>query len=203
MKRFLWIMLMLWMAPVFGQKSNDAEFALLLIDYVKAHYPKLNIPNFVYVSVKHQHLYFISDTTIVANYPVSTSKYGTGNQLHSEKTPIGLHRVCKKIGDQTPHGGIIDHSGFTGKIAEIILSKESNGKDWLTTRAMRLEGMEYGKNKGGNCDSFVREIYIHGTHEEGLIGFPASHGCIRLRNSDVIELFNQCPNGMFVLILPY
>ena len=79
------------------------------------------------------------------------------------------------------------------QVAEIVHERENNENDYVTSRILWLDGLEEGHNKGGNVDSFKRYIYIHGTHEEGLIGEKASHGCIRMFNNDVIELFSYIP----------
>ena len=89
---------------------------------------------------------------------------------------------------------------YTGKQAKIISEPVTTDIDLVTTRILRLSGLESGYNKGGNVDSFNRFIYIHGTPEEGLIGQPASHGCIRMYNKDVVELFELVPAGIKVLI---
>ncbi len=133
------------------------------------------------------------------SYPVSTAKNGLGEKLNSGSTPRGLHRIRTKHGQNAPMFGILSNKGYTGSVAKII--NYDSPSDHITSRSMRLEGVEYGLNKGGNNDSFNRHIFIHGTHEEGLIGSPVSHGCIRLKNQDVIDLFNRVNEGTYVLIL--
>jgi len=171
------------------------------MDHLAIKYEKHKFNEFIYVAVKRQKLFFISGNQITAGYAVSTSRYGTGYLLNSEQTPLGLHRISNKTGDKVPPGGIIKGVSFTGKFAKIETSAVSTGKDEVTTRAIRLEGFEPGINKGGKRDSFNREIYIHGTPEEGLIGTPSSHGCIRMKNLDIIELFGKVKEGTLVVIL--
>lgn len=168
--------------------------------YVQAKYNKV-IPDMIYVGVQRQKLYLVKNNALVKVYTVSTSRYGCGQETGSEKTPLGLHKIAGKTGKGFPMGGIIKGSAFSGKIATIEHNAVSMGRDELTTRAMRLTGIEPGLNQGGKNDSFKREIYIHGTPEEGLIGTPSSHGCIRMRNADVAELFDMVREQLHVLIL--
>ena len=134
------------------------------------------------------------------SYDISTSKYGLGSESGSHKTPLGLHRVVEKYGDSAPEGTIFKSRINTGRIAEIEMRPQNTKLDYVTTRILWLDGMEPGKNKGGNVDSYHRYIYIHGTHEEGLIGRPASKGCIRMRNNEVIELHELVPIGTTIRI---
>jgi lipoprotein-anchoring transpeptidase ErfK/SrfK len=143
----------------------------------------------IHVIVSEQILYVLQDDSVIAQYPVSTSKYGIGNRANSFKTPIGWHRICSKIGSGEPLGMIFEGCRPSGQIAEIITDTTDVAADWITTRILRLEGLEPGINTGEGIDSYKRCIYIHGTHEEGLIGVPVSHGCIRLRNKDMLDLF--------------
>ena len=131
----------------------------------------------------------------IGSYPISTSKYGIGNQAHSNKTPLGLHRIEEKIGANAPLGTIFKARQNTGKIAEI---NQADAGDLVTTRIMWLKGLEPNKNQGAGIDSYQRYIYIHGTVEENKIGQPASHGCIRMNNRDVIKLFDQVKQGTLV-----
>lgn len=137
-----------------------------------------------------------------ARYPVSTSSYGIGSQSGSNKTPLGAHYVKRKFGAGAKSGTIFKARSNTGKIAAIESQPRTTGDDYVTTRILWLSGLEPGNNQGGDVDSFNRFIYIHGTHEEGLIGQPASHGCVRMLNKDVIELFDRVPESSLVLIQP-
>ena len=104
------------------------------------------------------------------------------------------------IGNDVPKNTIFISRINTKRQADIIHKEESSDDDYVTTRIMWLDGQEDGINKGKGVDSYNRYIYIHGTHEEGLIGQKASHGCIRMFNSDVIELFNKVNKGTKVYI---
>jgi len=152
------------------------------------------------VDISEQKLYLFcryeNGNEEVKIYPVSTSKYGIGNQAGSNKTPLGLHQIKKKIGDGAPQGMIFKARQQTGRIANI----NAEIGDFVTTRIMWLSGLEPGKNSGRRIDSYKRYIYIHGTAEENKIGQTASHGCVRMYNSDVIDLFDRVTEGTEVYI---
>lgn len=172
-----------------------------LIDYLSIKYPNHNFEDFIYVGVKRQKMYVFKDGKLVKTYCVSTSKNGAGSESGSEMTPVGLHKINGKYGQNVPKGGILIGKKFYGKMAKINTKPTSSGSDDITSRVLTLDGLENGVNKGGDNDSYERHIYIHGTAEEGLIGQPASHGCVRMTNDDVIELFEIVQNGMYVIIL--
>lgn len=153
------------------------------------------------IIIREQTLYLFKGDSVVAQYPVSTSKYGIGSKAGSNKTPLGAHRVSQKFGKNAPINTIFKSRANTGKTASINYSATEQNADIITSRILWLEGLEEGVNKGRNVDSLKRYIYIHGTADEGLIGTPASHGCIRMRNADVIELFDAVPQGTPVNIL--
>ncbi len=159
----------------------------------------------IFVSIEKQTLYHIkrekSIEKIFNSYTISSSEYGVGNNYGSNKTPTGLHIIKKKYGDETPINGRLIGREFTGQIAKIYYDNTRSETDDITSRVLWLSGMEEGKNKGKKIDSFNRYIYIHGTSEEGRIGTPASHGCIRMKNKDVIELYEKIKIGTLVLIL--
>jgi lipoprotein-anchoring transpeptidase ErfK/SrfK len=155
----------------------------------------------LFVSVKEQKMYHIVENTIVKAYLVSTAKKGVGNQKNSDMTPNGLHYIKEKHGGKTPQNGRMIGRVFYGQIATIYSDTTSSKTDDITSRILWLSGMEKDINKGGNVDSYNRYIYIHGTSEEGKIGTPASHGCIRMLNTDVIELYAKIKIGVKVLIL--
>ena len=142
------------------------------------------------VDISEQRLYLIENSLIKASYPISTSKYGEGSIENSFKTPLGEHSIKEMIGEEAEINTIFTSRINTKRSATIIDQFEDTDNDYVTSRIMWLDGEEDGFNKGGNVDSYRRYIYIHGTHEEGLIGTKASHGCIRMFNYDVIELFN-------------
>ncbi len=154
----------------------------------------------VVVKVGEQRLYLVRGGKVVKEYPVSTSKYGVGSKSGSLKTPLGKHRVAEKIGGGAPLYTIFKERVNTGKLAVIDRTLKGAAYDDVTTRILWLEGMEPGVNRGRGIDSKERFIYIHGTPSEGLIGRPASNGCVRMYNKDVVELFDQMHAGDAVLI---
>ena len=155
----------------------------------------------LFVSVEEQNLYHIKSDTIFKTYRISSSKLGKGNKEGSNKTPTGLHIIKEKYGNEAPINGRFIGRVFYGNIAEIYSDMTISKTDDITSRILWLSGLENGVNKGDNIDSYKRYIYIHGTSEEGRIGIPSSHGCIRMQNKDVIDLFNVVSIGTFVLIL--
>ena len=130
-------------------------------------------------------------------YVISTSKFGKGSTENSNKTPLGWHRVNERIGHGMPAGAVFSSRIFTGKVIPQSELNNPNSEDMVLTRIMWLEGLEPGKNSGNGIDSHSRCIYIHGTNQEQLLGQPASHGCIRMSNDDVIELFELTMNADF------
>ncbi|MGF1644654.1 MAG: L,D-transpeptidase family protein [Thiotrichales bacterium] len=152
------------------------------------------------VDIAQQRLTLYRAGESTQTWPISTATKGVGNRAGSEQTPLGWHRVKSRFGAGAAPGTIFEARRNTGRVAEIEPNPRRTGRDHVTSRILWLQGLERGLNLGGNVDSHARYIYIHGTHEEGLIGQPASHGCVRMRNADVIELFEWAPEGVLVLI---
>ena len=153
------------------------------------------------INVREQKLYLQDEQgTAECEYPVSTSMYGVGNEKDSEKTPLGLHRIKDKIGGSMPINMVMIGREPKGLLEECINEGIELPEDVITSRIMWLEGMEPGRNQGGYVDTYNRYIYIHGTSEEDKIGTPASIGCIRMRNQDVIDLYRKVEVGTEVLI---
>ena len=189
------------------QKSLLKTTILLLIflssrDYINAN-DQIEKPEFkvkILVDISEQRLYLKSGEQTLVSYPISTSKYGEGSKENSFKTPLGNHIIKEKIGKNAPINSIFISRINTKKIASIENKPKNTENDYVTSRIMWLEGEENGVNKGPGIDSYERYIYIHGTHEEGLIGVKASHGCIRMFNVDVIDLYDRIYNGTKVII---
>ena len=152
----------------------------------------------IFIDSKRQRLYcFDIEAENNCSYPISTATKGMGNRLDSFKTPIGTHRICHKIGGGESRGTIFEAREPTGKIANSLDNRE---KDEITSRILWLDGLQEGINKGGVYDTYSRYIYIHGTSDEKRIGEPVSAGCIRMKNDDVIELFDEVLVGDIVVI---
>jgi lipoprotein-anchoring transpeptidase ErfK/SrfK len=145
------------------------------------------------VSVRDQKLMLVQNGGKVATYPVSTSMFGLGDAWGRMTTPLGYLAVEKKIGDNVPTGAVFHNRRLTGE----ILQPNTPGRDPITTRIIWLRGLE-----AQNAHAFKRCIYIHGTPQEKNIGRPASYGCIRMKSSDVAELYDRVPVGALVQITP-
>lgn len=137
---------------------------------------------------------------LLAEYPVSTALNGPGELKDSGCTPRGQHVIRAKIGAGQPLGTVFIGRRPTGEIWSPELAAQFPGRDWILTRILWLSGGEIGVNRLGSCDSMQRYIYIHGTPESEPMGVPLSHGCIRMRNTDVLELFDRVPVGTAVMI---
>lgn len=147
------------------------------------------------VSVPEQRMALYRDGERIREYPISTSKFGLGDQPNSNRTPMGAMRVAKKIGDGAVPGTVFKDRLPTGEVVAV----NSPGRDPIVTRILWLEGTE-----PQNANAFGRYIYIHGTPEERTIGTPASYGCVRMRSRDIIDLFSLIGRGarVYVVNLP-
>jgi L,D-transpeptidase catalytic domain len=128
---------------------------------------------------------------LIAEYPVSTSKYGIGNKNGSFQTPLGHHQICDMIGDNMPADEVYIGREAKGQLSDLRAQGSELPEDIITARILRLAGVEQGVNRGEGIDSFDRYIYIHGTADEANISHPASHGCVRMLNNDIIELYKK------------
>jgi len=151
----------------------------------------------IWVSVDEQLFRLVKNGDVLWSAPCSTAANGTGSQMDSEQTPLGWHVISRKIGEDAPIGQVFRSRGPTKEIWE---HGDDTEKDLVLTRILILDGLEPGKNKGGEVDSRKRYIYVHGTNDEARIGTPVSHGCIRLRNEDVITAFDRIPKDTPLLI---
>lgn len=182
--------------------SNNApaEIHGSLVKSLQDQYQGLLKSSIIVIDISEQALYHYKNNQLAAKFAISSATNGIGSKSGSGKTPLGAHRISQKFGDNAPLGTIFKARKNTGVIAKIIKEPIDVPSDSVTTRVLWLDGLEVGKNKGGSVDSKRRYIYIHGTPEEGLIGRPASHGCIRMYNQDVIKLFNETPVNTIVYI---
>ena len=153
------------------------------------------------IEIGHQRLICLQEGRAVALYPVSTARQGAGEQMESGCTPRGLHRIRLKIGEGCPENTVFVSRRPSGEIYDAELAESYPERDWILSRILWLDGLQPGINRGGRNDTLRRYIYIHGTPEESLIGMPVSHGCIRMRNRDLIKLFDWTENGMPVEIV--
>ena len=145
----------------------------------------------IIINISAQNLTFYNNFEEISKYKISTSKYGEGSEEGSNKTPLGAHYIKEYIGKDLDSLTIFQNRLPINKKTKIIKDQRSTNKDIISSRILWLEGLEEGKNKGKNIDTYQRYIYIHGTNEEGLLGKKASHGCIRMGNSDIIDLCNK------------
>jgi L,D-transpeptidase YbiS len=157
-------------------------------------------PRHIKVSIDEQRLQLLDGNRIVMDVAVSTATNGPGEIMHSECTPRGWHRVRAKIGAGSPANTVFVGRRPSGEIFTPALKVAQPDRDWILTRILWLCGMEPGRNRFGEVDSMRRYIYIHGCPEADPMGVASSHGCVKMRNSDVIELFDSIPLGTRVLI---
>lgn len=153
------------------------------------------------VSLSNQQLaLFGDDGACIRRYPVSTAACGAGELRDSGCTPRGRHVVRAKIGAGMPAGTVFRARRPTGERWSPELAAAQPGRDWILSRILWLSGCEPGRNRLGAVDSMRRYIYIHGTGDDQPMGEPRSHGCIRMRNRDIIELFELVTTGTEVSI---
>ncbi|OHC89509.1 MAG: peptidase [Sideroxydans sp. RIFOXYB12_FULL_59_6] len=138
---------------------------------------------------------------LLRSYSVSTGAKGVGEENGSYCTPRGRHVIRAKIGAGQPVDTVFVRRRPTGEIYTPALGATHPNRDWILTRILWLCGLERGYNRGGSCDTMRRYIYIHGTPDEVEMGKPGSHGCIRMRNADLLELFEQVDAGTQVEIV--
>jgi lipoprotein-anchoring transpeptidase ErfK/SrfK len=146
----------------------------------------------IVISTSDQKLALLDRGNLMGIYPVSTSKFGLGDWPGSSFTPLGELEIAKKIGDHAPPGAVFKDQHRTGE----IVAPDSPGRDPIVTRILWLRGRD-----PQNAHAYTRMIYIHGTPEERNIGFPASYGCIRMRSSDIINLYEIVGRGAQVTII--
>lgn len=145
----------------------------------------------VIINITRQKLSAFYRDNLIKAYPISTAAKGIGNEKGSYRTPLGKHLVRAKIGKGLPSGAIFVARRWTGETYDDSLAEKFPRRDWILSRILWLCGCEPGVNRFGSVDTMARYIYIHGTPDTYLLGSPVSHGCIRLSNADVIELFDM------------
>ncbi len=152
------------------------------------------------ISIARQRLWLCHEAEILRAYPVSTAAAGAGERMGSYCTPRGRHRIRALIGRGQPVGTVFVGRRPTGEVYSAELGAQHPQRDWILTRILWLAGLEPGCNRYGEVDTQRRYIYIHGSPDSVPMGVPGSKGCIRMRNTDLIELFEACHPGMPVLI---
>lgn len=153
------------------------------------------------ISIPEQKLRLLDERgDVVRNYSVSTARNGPGEQSGSFCTPRGRHVVRARIGDGQPVNTVFVRRRPTGEVWSSELATKHPGRDWILTRILWLSGLEPGFNRLGNVDTMRRFIYIHGSPDTAVMGEPGSIGCVRMRNEDVIDLFDRVPVGTLVNI---
>ncbi|HTM58445.1 MAG TPA: L,D-transpeptidase family protein [Candidatus Udaeobacter sp.] len=161
--------------------------------------PPATLPSrLLLVDVRRQRLTVIEEGIALGEYRVSTASAGIGGAEGSLKTPPGWHRIHARIGEAAPTGEIFESRIATGR----TWTGEALDDDLILTRVITLEGLEEGVNRGPGVDSLERYIYLHGTNHEARLGMHDSHGCVRLANADVIELFDRVREGDRVVVVP-
>ncbi len=161
----------------------------------------MQIPlHYIHISIADQQLCLITKGKQTVSYPVSTAKNGTGEKMGSECTPTGWHKIRVKIGDSQPLNAVFVGRRPTAEIYNRTLNKKFPERDWILTRILWLAGIEPDKNRYGQVDSSWRYIYIHGCPDKLINGKPESHGCIRMKNADVMNLYNRVEAGLKVFI---
>ncbi|MCP3749204.1 L,D-transpeptidase [Pseudomonas sp. SBB6] len=149
--------------------------------------------DFLHISLADQCLYGFVRGQLRLRLEVSTARNGAGELKGSGCTPRGRHQVRAKIGAGLPQGAVLRGRRWTGEIWSPALHEHFPGRDWILTRILWLSGCEPGVNRLGPVDTFHRYIYLHGTPDSEPMGVPLSHGCVRLRNADLLNLFDQVP----------
>ena len=154
----------------------------------------------IHVSIPDQRLTLLAGEMPLAVYPVSTARNGPGERRGSGCTPRGWHRIRIKIGAGLPLDTVFVGRRPTGELYGPELAARQPERDWILTRLLWLTGLEPGRNRGGDCDTLRRFIYIHGCPDSAPMGVPLSHGCIRMRTRDLLALFEQVAAGDRVFI---
>lgn len=155
----------------------------------------------IHISIAAQTLTLLdADGKLLAQFLVSTAENGVGCEKDSGCTPLGAHVIRAKIGGDALPNAVFVGRRQTGEICTPALMDAFPGRDWILTRILWLSGKEVGKNRLGNVDTMQRYVYIHGTPDSTDITVIGSHGCVRMRNADIMTLFNMVPVGIAVQI---
>lgn len=158
-----------------------------------------NIQHHIIVSIVEQLLYLYRGQQLLKTYAIATAKNGIGQIESSECTPLGKHRIAEKIGQDAPENAVFKGRQWHQELYSEALAKREPDRDWILTRILWLEGLKLGLNSGFtenkqgdsvSCDTHSRYIYIHGCPDSHAMQIPSSHGCVKMRNTDMVELFD-------------
>lgn len=179
--------------------TGEATWKPFFLAWLSRSTPARSVPepcpdSFIVVSVPQQQMQWWHRDELHRSYRISTGRNPPSCQNDSLGTPCGLHQLADKIGDGLPLGAILQGRQFTGRCFQ-DLSPEENLPNYITTRIIRLRGLETGLNSGPGHDTYDRFIYIHGTNHEERLGQPDTHGCIALGNHDMLDFFERVPSG--------
>ena len=155
----------------------------------------------IVVNVSNQTLNAQTESGKSIEYNISSAKNGVGQEIGSECTPLGQHIVRAKIGSDKPLNTVFVGRRASGEIYNETLAKKHPNRDWILTRVLWLSGCETGLNRLGTVDTMRRFIYIHGAPDSHAMGTPSSHGCIKMRNTEIVELFDRVAVGTQVNIV--
>lgn len=170
---------------------------------VRSRFPGSEDSKLVVVDVRRQKLFLLDDGRIVHHWPVSTSIDGTDQVARSDGTPLGVFRIKRKLGTGLRPGAILRDQVPTGRIAAPVhAANDPAASQWITTRILWLSGLQPGWNEGGDVDTYLRHIYIHGTANLGMLGHAASHGCVQMAPHAVMALYRAVSVGTPVAIIP-
>ncbi|VAW49241.1 Glutamate synthase [NADPH] large chain [hydrothermal vent metagenome] len=158
------------------------------------------MPYSIVISISDQTLSLFKEQVLWQVYAISSALNGVGGEKNSGKTPLGKHVIRAKIGEGCPINSVFIGRRPTGEIYTPELACSHPERDWVLSRILWLSGQEVGVNRLGQVDTMQRYIYIHGTPDSEPLGQPLSHGCIRMRNADLMALFDCIPVGTEVLI---
>lgn len=186
----------LMQAQVPVEMPNDGRFAGIITKLTQD-FPSYSTAKVLVVDATAQKLFLLENGVEAGSWDISTATKGLGSERGSDKTPLGVHRIAEKIGAGAALGSIFKARQNTGEKVQILSTPGADSPDdYVTSRILWLDGLE-----ASNKTSKERYIYIHGTGEEGKIGAPASHGCIRMRNQAVIDLFDRVDENTLVVIV--
>ena len=161
----------------------------------------------IIINIAKQSLSLYEHNAEICHYEVSTAKNGIGSQQDSGCTPLGQHIIAQKIGGHEPINAVFIGRVPTGEIYSTEFGAQYPERDWILSRILWLQGLEEGINKGSNsqggCDTYQRYIYIHGTPDDEPMDLPLSHGCVRMRNQDIVDLYDQIKEGISVTIIEH